>query len=280
MNSPEEDSNIKAWFNFKGQQWQERIDVRDFIQNNYSPYSGDEHFLSTATERTRQLWIEVSALLEQERLKGVLDVSSEIGSSITAHKPGYINRDLEKIVGLQTDAPLKRAIVPNGGLRMVEAGLQAYGYELDESVKEAFQRYRKDHNQGVFDVYSPDILACRRSGIITGLPDAYGRGRIVGDYRRLPLYGIDCLVADKRREKSELDNMLFSEELLRSREELSEQIRALEELRQMAASYGFDIGKPASTAQEAVQWLYFAYLAAIKEQNGAAMSIEIGRAHV
>jgi len=183
MNSPEEDSNIKAWFNFKGQQWQERIDVRDFIQNNYSPYSGDEHFLSTATERTRQLWIEVSALLEQERLKGVLDVSSEIGSSITAHKPGYINRDLEKIVGLQTDAPLKRAIVPNGGLRMVEAGLQAYGYELDESVKEAFQRYRKDHNQGVFDVYSPDILACRRSGIITGLPDAYGRGSAAGDYR-------------------------------------------------------------------------------------------------
>ncbi|ATX82286.1 formate C-acetyltransferase [Mariprofundus ferrinatatus] len=273
MNSSETASDSQAWLGFQGSQWQERIDLRDFIQQNYTPYTGDESFLSHATERTRQLWTEISALLEQERLKGVLDVSSEIGSSITAHKPGYINRDIELIVGLQTDAPLKRAIVPNGGLRMVEAGLKAYGFELAESVREAYSRYRKDHNQGVFDVYSPDILACRRSGIITGLPDAYGRGRIVGDYRRVALYGVDFLVADKQREKAELNDVEFSEAVLHSREELSEQIRALEELRQMAASYGFDIGRPAATAQEAVQWTYFGYLAAIKEQNGAAMSI-------
>ena len=273
MNFSENISELQAWSGFNGHQWQQRIDVRDFIQQNYTPYKGDDSFLASASDRTKQLWLEVSTLLEQERLKGVLDVSSEIGTSITAHKPGYINKPLELIVGLQTDAPLKRAIVPNGGLRMVEAGLQAYGFELDKSVKEAYNRYRKDHNQGVFDVYSPDVLACRRSGIITGLPDAYGRGRIVGDYRRVPLYGIDYLVADKKREKSELDNVMFSEEVLRTREELSEQIKALEELRQMAASYGFDISQAATTAQEAVQWLYFGYLAAIKEQNGAAMSI-------
>ncbi len=273
MTTSDNTSNLQAWAGFKGHQWQQNIDVRDFIQQNYTPYSGDDCFLAAATDRTKQLWVEVSALIEQERLKGVLDVSSNIGSSITAHKPGFINKQLELIVGLQTDAPLKRAIVPNGGLRMVEAGLQAYGYELDESVKEAFRRYRKDHNQGVFDVYSPDILACRRSGIITGLPDAYGRGRIVGDYRRAALYGVDFLIADKKREKSELDNEVFSEEVLRSREELSEQIRALQELKQMAASYGVDISSAATTAYEAVQWTYFAYLAAIKEQNGAAMSI-------
>jgi len=217
--------------------------------------------------------LEISALIEQERLKGVLDVSSDIGSSILAHQPGYINQDLERIVGLQTDAPLKRAIVPNGGLRMVEAGLEAYGFELNETVKTAYQNYRKDHNQGVFDVYSPDILACRRSGIITGLPDAYGRGRIVGDYRRVALYGVDFLVTEKKREKAELNDVAFNEEVLRTREELSEQIRALEELKQMAANYAFDIGNAAVTAQEAVQWVYFGYLAAIKEQNGAAMSI-------
>jgi len=273
MNSPEVNQQAQAWFNFKGGEWQTRIDVRDFIQKNYSPYAGDDSFLAPATERTRQLWSEISRLIEQERLKGVLDVSSEIGSSITAHKPGYINKPLERIVGLQTDAPSKRAIVPNGGLRMVEAGLEAYGFELGEAVKTAYSNYRKDHNQGVFDVYSPDILACRRSGIITGLPDAYGRGRIVGDYRRVALYGVDFLIADKKREKSELDDSVFSEEVLRSREELSEQIRALGELKEMAASYGFDIGRPAANAQQAVQWTYFGYLAAIKEQNGAAMTI-------
>lgn len=273
MNSPETDLNQRAWHSFKGSEWQAHVNVRDFIQQNYSPYTEDDTFLAPATDRTKQLWVEISALIEKERIKGVLDISSDIGSSITAHKPGYINKDLEKIVGLQTDAPLKRAIVPNGGLRMVESGLQAYGFELSESVKEAFYRYRKDHNQGVFDVYSPDILACRRSGIITGLPDAYGRGRIVGDYRRVALYGIDFLMSDKKREKSELDTVPFSEEVLRTREELSEQIKSLDELKQMAAAYGFDIGNPATTATEAVQWLYFGYLAAIKEQNGAAMSI-------
>jgi len=273
VNSSEGIFFIQPWLGFKGSGWQERIDVRDFIQQNYTPYAEDDSFLAPATERTKQLWVDISKLIEQERIKGVLDVSSDIGSSITAHKPGYINKDLELIVGLQTDAPLKRAIIPNGGLRMVEAGLEAYGFKLAPAVKEAYKLYRKDHNQGVFDAYSPDILACRRSGIITGLPDAYGRGRIVGDYRRVALYGIDFLVADKKREKAELDNEVFSEEILRTREELSEQIRALEELRQMAASYGFDIGRAAATAQEAVQWLYFGYLAAIKEQNGAAMSI-------
>ena len=263
----------EAWLGFRGHAWQQHIDVRDFIQHNYSPYTGDDAFLAPATDRTSQLWEKISALLEEERAKGVLDVESRFGSSIVAHAPGYINQPLERIVGLQTDAPLKRAIVPNGGLRMVESGLEAYGYTIDPGVKEAYEKYRKNHNQGVFDVYSPDILACRRSGIITGLPDAYGRGRIIGDYRRVALYGVDFLVADKQREKAELDNAEFSETVLRSREELSEQLRALDELRQMAAGYGFDIGRPAATAQEAVQWLYFGYLAAIKEQNGAAMSI-------
>jgi len=273
MNAPESNIFLQPWLGFTDGEWQHSISVRDFIQKNYAPYTGGEVFLAPATARTKQLWTELSVLIEQERLKGVLDVASNIGSSIVAHDPGYINKGLELIVGLQTDAPLKRAIVPNGGLRMVEAGLEAYGFELDAKVKEAFNLYRKDHNQGVFDVYSPDILACRKSGIITGLPDAYGRGRIVGDYRRVALYGIDFLVRDKKREKSELDNMVFSEDVLRTREELSEQIRALEELKQMATAYGFDISKPASTAQEAVQWTYFGYLAAIKEQNGAAMSI-------
>jgi formate C-acetyltransferase len=273
MNAPQSNLHLTPWSGFTGGEWQHRVDIRDFIQTNYTPYTGDDSFLAMATKRTRQLWGEISELIRQERIKGVLDVSADIGSSITAHEPGYINEALELIVGLQTDAPLKRAIFPNGGLRMVEAGLNAYGYALDAVVKEAYHLYRKDHNQGVFDVYSPDILACRKSGIITGLPDAYGRGRIVGDYRRVALYGIDFLIKDKMREKSELDNLVFNEGTLRTREELSEQIKALNELRQMAASYGFDIGAPAHSAQQAIQWTYFAYLAAIKEQNGAAMSI-------
>lgn len=273
MNAPQDNLQPACWTGFTGGQWQQRVSVRDFIQLNYTPYEGGEQFLAPATARTQQLWRELSVLIKEERIKGVLDVSADIGSSITAHTPGYINQTLELIVGLQTDAPLKRAIIPNGGLRMVEAGLEAYGYTLNPKVKEAFQLYRKDHNQGVFDAYSPDILACRKSGIITGLPDAYGRGRIVGDYRRVALYGIDFLVRDKQREKSELDNAVFSEDVLRVREELSEQIRALTELKQMAATYGFDIGTPAASAREAVQWTYFGYLAAIKEQNGAAMSI-------
>lgn len=271
MNAPE--SNLYLKPSFTSGEWQHRINVRDFIQKNYTPYTGDDSFLTPATMRTRQLWAELSELIKAEQIKGVLDISADIGSSIVAHKPGYINEQLELIVGLQTDAPLKRAIFPNGGLRMVETGLKAYGFNLDQKIKDAYQLYRKNHNQGVFDAYSPDILACRKSGIITGLPDAYGRGRIIGDYRRVALYGIDFLIKDKIREKSELDSIAFSEDVLRVREELSEQIRALDELRQMAASYGFDIGNPAATAHEAIQWTYFGYLAAIKEQNGAAMSI-------
>lgn len=273
MNAPVSNLHLKPWLGFTGVDWQHRVDVRDFIQHNYTPYLGDDSFLAPATARTRQLWAELSELIKVERVKGVLDVSADIGSSIVAHKPGYINEDLELIVGLQTDAPLKRAIFPNGGLRMIETGLKAYGFNLDQNVREAYHLYRKNHNQGVFDAYSPDILACRKSGIITGLPDAYGRGRIIGDYRRVALYGIDFLISDKIREKSELDSIAFSEDVLRTREELSEQIRSLDELRLMAAGYGFDISNPAATAHEAIQWTYFGYLAAIKEQNGAAMSI-------
>lgn len=262
-----------AWRNFNEGAWQTGVAVRDFIQQHYTPYLGDDQFLVTKTARTAQLWQEISVLIQKEQDNGVLDVSADIGSSILAHQPGYINKTLEKIVGLQTDAPLKRAIMPNGGLRMVQAGLEAYGFALDPQIEAAYHRYRKDHNQGVFDVYSPEILACRKSAIITGLPDAYGRGRIIGDYRRVALYGIDFLVNEKIREKSELDDADFNNEDLQVREELSEQIRALHELKQMAANYGFDIRYPASTGQEAVQWTYFGYLAAIKEQNGAAMSI-------
>ncbi|MFM8331337.1 MAG: formate C-acetyltransferase [Candidatus Methylumidiphilus sp.] len=273
MNAPESNLNLHAWRGFAAGEWQRRVAVRDFIQQNYTPYTGDGGFLAPATARTQHLWAKLSVLLQEERAKGVLDVAADIGASIVAHGPGYIDQSLEKIVGLQTDAPLKRAIVPNGGLRMVQAGLEAYGFKLDPKVEEAYRLYRKDHNQGVFDVYSPDVLACRKTGVITGLPDAYGRGRIIGDYRRVALYGVDALIKHKRREKSELDGAAFSEAVLRTREELAEQARALEELKQMAAAYGFDIARPAATAQEAVQWTYFGYLAAVKEQNGAAMSI-------
>ncbi|MEI7839922.1 MAG: formate C-acetyltransferase [Methylococcaceae bacterium] len=273
MKIHETDLSLEAWRGFVGDEWKNSVAVRDFIQANYTPYAGDGSFLVSSTPRTQKLWDKVTTLVAAERIKGVLDVSADIGTSIIAHDAGYIDQSLELIVGLQTDAPLKRAIVPNGGLRMVQAGLEAYGFKLDANVENAFALYRKDHNQGVFDVYSPDILACRKSGIITGLPDAYGRGRIVGDYRRVALYGVDFLIKDKKREKSELDVGEFSETILRTREELSEQIRALAELKQMALKYGFDISQSAKTAQEAIQWTYFGYLAAIKEQNGAAMSI-------
>jgi formate C-acetyltransferase len=252
--------------------WQKGIDVRDFIQQNYEPYHGDALFLAQATERTHRLWARLNDLFVEERKKGVLDVS-QIPSSITAHPPGHIDRDNEIIVGLQTDAPLKRAIMPNGGLRMVLVSLKTYGYEPDPHVVEAFTKYRKTHNEAVFDAYTPDVRACRSSHILTGLPDAYGRGRIIGDYRRVPLYGVARLIEAKEREKHSLDAAMSTEEIIRDREELSEQIRALKELQQMAASYGFDISVPASNAREAVQWLYFAYLAAVKEQNGAAMSL-------
>ncbi|MGI5267711.1 formate C-acetyltransferase [Nonomuraea sp. CA-218870] len=262
-----------AWRAFRGADWRSAVDVRAFIQDNYTPYEGDAGFLTGPTARTREVWGAVSSLFPEERRRGVLDVDASTPSSITAHPPGYIDRDRELIVGLQTDAPLRRAIMPNGGLRMVENGLAAYGYKLDPLVKEIFTKYRKTHNDGVFDAYTPEIRAARRSGVITGLPDAYGRGRIIGDYRRVALYGVNRLIAAKRDELHTLDAVPSTADVIRDREELSEQIRALGELKEMAAGYGHDVSRPAATAREAIQWLYFGYLAAIKEQNGAAMSL-------
>ncbi|MGC4065016.1 MAG: formate C-acetyltransferase [Polyangiaceae bacterium] len=261
------------WRGFVGESWRTQVRVSEFIVANYTPYEGDASFLAGPTERTKALFSQLQRLLELELQKGVLDVAADVGTSITAHAAGYLDRNLELIVGLQTDMPLKRAVVPNGGLRMVQAGLEAYGFQLSSKVEEAYTHYRKDHNRGVFDVYTPDILAARKAGVITGLPDAYGRGRIIGDYRRVALYGVNFLIVDKKRERAELDLAEFTEEVIRLREELSEQIRALDELRAMAKTYGYDISGPATTAREAVQWTYFGYLAAIKEQNGAAMSI-------
>jgi formate C-acetyltransferase len=260
------------WEGFQGLLWQRTIDVRAFIQMNYTPYDGDETFLAPATERTKRIWGILQELFVEERKKGVLDIS-QIPSSITSHAPGYIDRDDEIIVGLQTDSPLKRAIMPNGGLRMVLGALEAYGYTPDPQIVETFTKHRKTHNAAVFDAYTEDIRRCRSSHVLTGLPDAYGRGRIIGDYRRVPLYGVDRLIAAKRQERKTLDEVPSSEEIIRDREELAEQARALAELKTMAASYGFDVSGPALTAREAVQWLYFAYLAAVKEQNGAAMSL-------
>jgi formate C-acetyltransferase len=261
-----------AWQGFKKGLWQKEINVRAFIQLNYEPYDGDASFLAPATARTQKIWKTLTDLFVEERRKGVLDVS-QIPSSITAHKPGYIDKDYEVIVGLQTEAPLKRAIMPNGGLRMVINALKAYGYEPDPQVVEAFSKYRKTHNDGVFDAYTADVRRCRSSHVLTGLPDAYGRGRIIGDYRRVALYGVDRLIAHKQEEKNSLDSHQSTEDIIRDREELSEQTRALKELKQMAAAYGFDISGPATNAREAVQWLYFGYLASVKEQNGAAMSL-------
>ncbi|MDW5418479.1 formate C-acetyltransferase [Iodobacter sp. CM08] len=273
MNAPENHLKLDAWRGFKTGEWQDKVDTRGFIQLNYTPYLADDSFLAGPTERTTQLWTELSVQLKEERKRGVLEVSTHVGASITAHGPGYINKDLETIVGVQTDKPLRRAIMPNGGLRMVQNGLEAYHFEMNPQIVDIFSKYRKDHNMGVFDAYTPEIMACRSSGVITGLPDSYGRGRIIGDYRRVALYGVDFLIVDKKREKTELNDVPFTESVIRLREELSEQIKALGELKQMAKSYGFDISKPATTAQEAIQWLYFGYLAATKEQNGAAMSI-------
>src|SRR3954462_7443575 len=260
------------WTGFRLGLWQKEINVRDFIQRNYEMYEDDESFLAGATARTIAIWNRLNQLFVEERRKGVLDIS-QIPSSITAHAPGYIDRENEIIVGLQTDAPLKRAIMPNGGLRMVISSLEAYGYKPDPFVVEAFSKYRKTHNEAVFDAYTADIRKCRSSHILTGLPDAYGRGRIIGDYRRVALYGVDRLIEGKKQEKQALDSEPSTEEIIRDREELSEQRRALEELKAMAASYGCDVSAPARTAREAVQWLYFGYLAAVKEQNGAAMSL-------
>ena len=261
-----------AWRDFRTGLWQKEINIRDFIQQNYEPYDGDGSFLEGPTARTRTMWDTLTRMFVEERRKGVLDVS-QIPSSITAHAPGYIDRANEVIVGLQTEAPLRRAIMPNGGLRMVINGLKAFGYEPDPKVVEIFSKYRKTHNEGVFDAYTEDIRRCRRSHVLTGLPDAYGRGRIIGDYRRVALYGVARLIQHKQDEKRELDDAHSTDAIIRDREELSEQIRALQELLQMAKSYGFDISGPARDAKEAVQWLYFGYLAGVKEQNGAAMSL-------
>jgi formate C-acetyltransferase len=268
----ESDTTTAPWRGFRAGLWQNEINVRDFIQQNYEPYEGDESFLAPATKRTLGIWDKLTRLFVEERKKGVLDVS-QIPSSITAHAPGYIDRENEIIVGLQTDAPLKRAIMPNGGFRMVATALKTYGYEPDPHVVEAFTKYRKTHNDGVFDAYTADVRRCRSSHVLTGLPDAYGRGRIIGDYRRVALYGVERLIAHKQQEKNSLDSAHSTDEIIRDREELAEQIKALKELQKMASNYGFDVSKPARNAREAVQWLYLAYLGGVKEQNGAAMSL-------
>ncbi|MGJ7441736.1 formate C-acetyltransferase [Aquipuribacter sp. MA13-6] len=261
------------WRGFRGQAWRDGIDTRAFVQDNCTPYEGDASFLSGPTERTRGVWARLTALFPAERERGVLDVDALTPSTITSHAPGYIDRDAELVVGLQTDAPLKRAIMPNGGWRIVEKSLETYGYAVDPQLRTIFTTYRKTHNDGVFDAYTADVLAARRSHLITGLPDSYGRGRIIGDYRRVALYGVDRLVADKTLVKASLDALPSSADVIRDREELAEQIKALHELRTMAATYGVDVSRPAATGHEAVQWLYLAYLGAVKEQNGAAMSL-------
>lgn len=265
---------MNAWQGFKTGRWTKEIDVREFIQLNYTPYEGDDSFLVGATENTKKLWDEAMVLFQKERENGgTLDVDTKTVSGIAAYAPGYLDKELETVVGFQTDAPLKRAVMPYGGIRMVETSCKAYGYELDPEVSEIFTKYRKTHNQGVFDAYTGEMRAARKSGIITGLPDAYGRGRIIGDYRRVALYGVDALIEEKQNQKLSLEVNCIDEEIIRAREEISEQIVALNELKKMAESYGFDISKPATNSREAVQWLYFAYLGAIKDQNGAAMSL-------
>ena len=266
---------FKQWNGFKGGDWKEEINVRDFIQHNYTPYEGDSNFLEKTTEKTDKLWNEVLELYKKEHESegGVLDIDTKTISTVSAHDAGYIDKDLEEIVGLQTDKPLKRAIMPFGGIRIVEKSCEAYGRKVDEEVENIFHHYRKTHNDGVFDVYTPDIRAARSSHLITGLPDGYGRGRIIGDYRRVALYGVDYLIQEKSQELEILDVDELTEDIIREREEIKEQIKALNELKVMANKYGFDISEPASTAKEAVQWLYFAYLGAIKDQNGAAMSL-------
>lgn len=267
--------NFEQWKDFKKGDWKDEINVRDFIQHNYTPYEGDSSFLTGATSKTKKLWDEVLALYKKEHDSkgGVLDIDTKTPSTISAHEAGYIDKDLEDIVGLQTDAPLKRAIMPFGGIRIVEKACEAYDRKVDERVEDIFHNYRKTHNDGVFDAYTPDIRAARSSHLITGLPDGYGRGRIIGDYRRVALYGIDVLIEEKQKDLDVLNTDELTEEVIRSREETNEQIRALKELKVMASKYGFDISKPANNAKEAVQWLYFGYLGAIKSQDGAAMSL-------
>src|SRR6476469_9034432 len=262
-----------SWRDFKPGNWCNAIDVRDFIVCNVTPYAGDQKFLVGASKRTKAVWAKLQPFFQDERKKGVLAVDAKTPSTMLAHKAGYIDRENEIIVGLQTDQPFKRAIFPFGGLRMVEAGLKAAGIEADPQVHEAFTKYRKSHNDGVFDAYTPEIMRCRRSGIITGLPDAYGRGRIIGDYRRVALYGTDRLIEVKKEERAQINDMWPTDEVIRQREELAEQIRALQDLAEMGKRYDCDISRPAVDAREAVQWTYLGYLGAIKEANGAAMSI-------
>ena len=268
---------FEAWNGFEGRIWKDEVNVRDFIQKNYKPYAGDAAFLAAPTEATNKLWGELQKLQKEERAKGgVLDMDTEIVSSITSHAPGYINdslKDLEKIVGLQTDKPLKRAFMPFGGSRMAEEACTTYGYTPSPKLHEIFTKYHKTHNDGAFDAYTPEMKLARHNHIVTGLPDTYGRGRIVGDYRRVALYGIDFLIAQKQKDKANCGDGTMTDDVIRLREEISMQIKALKELKVMAASYGFDISLPAKTAKEAVQWLYFGYLGAIKTQNGAAMSV-------
>ena len=262
------------WSGFAGRKWKEDCDVRDFIQNNYKPYDGDESFLASPTDATNKLWDELQKLQKEERAKGgVLDMETKVVSSLTSYGPGYLDKDLEKVVGLQTDKPLKRAFMPFGGIKMAETACSTYGYTVDPEIHKAFTLYKKTHNDGVFDAYTPEMLKCRHNKILTGLPDTYGRGRIVGDYRRVALYGIDRLIAWKEEDKANCGDGTMTDDVIRLREELAEQIRALKGMKEMASSYGFDISKPAKDAKEAIQWLYFGYLAAIKTQNGAAMSV-------
>ena len=267
--------DFKEWDGFSSGDWKSEINVRDFIQHNYSPYEGDSKFLTKPTEKTQKLWNEVLDLYKKEHDApgGVLDIDTKTVSTINSHDAGYIDKDLEQIVGLQTDKPLKRAIMPFGGIRIVEKSCEAYGRKVDDEVEKIFHNYRKTHNDGVFDAYTPDIRAARSSHLITGLPDGYGRGRIIGDYRRVALYGVDYLIECKKQDLEILNTDELTENIIREREEINEQIRALDSLKQMAEKYGYDISKPASNSKEAVQWLYFGYLAAIKDQNGAAMSL-------
>ena len=262
------------WKDFKEGRWQKHIDVRDFIQKNYTPYEGDDSFLVGPTEKTKKLWDEVMDLYKKERENGgVLDISCDVASTITSHEAGYIDKDLEEIVGLQTDAPLKRAIMPEGGIRIVEKSCAAYDRKVSDKIEDIYHNYRRTHNDGVFAVYTPEIRAARSSHLVTGLPDGYGRGRIIGDYRRVALYGIDALIEDKKEQYALTIANNITEDIIREREEIHDQIKALEDLKVMASKYGYDISKPAKNAKEAIQWLYFGYLGAIKQQNGAAMSI-------
>ena len=266
--------NFKQWEGFQNGDWQSEIDVRGFIQTNYTPYEGDSNFLSAPTDKTKKLWEEVLELYKKEKENGgVLDIDTKTISTISAHEAGYIDKDLEEIVGLQTDKPLKRAIMPFGGIKIVEKSCNAYGKEVDPDVSRIFHTIRKTHNDGVFSVYTPDIRSARSSHLITGLPDGYGRGRIIGDYRRVALYGVDALIEEKKEELANLNVDILTENIIHEREEISEQIAALEQLKIMASQYGFDIAKPANNAKEAIQWTYFAYLGAVKDQNGAAMSL-------